>query len=257
MRVLSWNVAARRRAQLQAGAIAAVAPDVVVLQEVTASLWRELGPMLACEGLAHALCGPEAMASGEPLALTRWVVVASRWPLSPCEPASVPAREVVVCATVDGPAGAFSLAGVHIPTIGRGMPLKLGTQEGLYAWLAARGGSPLVVAGDFNSPKAEAPDGTVTPFMSRRNERSYAAEDALMAGMPAVGLHDAFRSANGYALTESSWYWKNRGRTGGYRLDHIFASPNFRPVASRYLHDTRESGLSDHSALVAEFEYGP
>jgi hypothetical protein len=61
--------------------------------------------------------------------------------------------------------------GLHVPTIGRGMPLKVATQEGVRTWLEARAGERLVVAGDFNSPKAEASDGTITPFMSRRDAR--------------------------------------------------------------------------------------
>jgi endonuclease/exonuclease/phosphatase family metal-dependent hydrolase len=75
-----------------------------------------------------------------------------------------------------------------------------------------------------------------------------------MTGMAVIGLRDAFRAVNGYGAPEASWYWKNRGRTGGYRLDHIFASEHFRPVSCAYLHETRTSGLSDHSAIVADLE---
>ena len=63
---------------------------------------------------------------------------------------------------------------------------------------------------------------------------------------------DAFRGANGYDISEASWYWKNRGRTGGYRLDHVFVSNHLRPVACWYEHDLRLGGLSDHSPIVAD-----
>ncbi len=66
---------------------------------------------------------------------------------------------------------------------------------------------------------------------------------------------DAFRSANGYEVNGSSWYWKNRGRTGGYRLDHIMASRHFTVSGCFYNHEVRLSGLSDHSMMVADLDF--
>jgi exonuclease III len=38
----------------------------------------------------------------------------------------------------------------------------------------------------------------------------------------------------------------------GWRLDHVIASAELEPVACDYVHDWREQGLSDHSAVWAE-----
>ena len=41
-------------------------------------------------------------------------------------------------------------------------------------------------------------------------------------------------------------------RKSGWRLDHIVVSHHFEPVACEYVHDWRENGHSDHSAMWAE-----
>lgn len=69
------------------------------------------------------------------------------------------------------------------------------------------------------------------------------------------GLIDAFRHLNP-ELLEYSWV----GRTGdGYRYDHVFCSESLCDVltACEYLHEPRESRLSDHSAVKAIFRIEP
>ena len=44
------------------------------------------------------------------------------------------------------------------------------------------------------------------------------------------------------------------GHDGGWRLDHLYVSRDMTPLASRYHHEWRERGLSDHSALEADVE---
>jgi exonuclease III len=57
---------------------------------------------------------------------------------------------------------------------------------------------------------------------------------------------------------EHSWIWRGRGKGGASktvrrRFDHIFASESLGAIDCHYVHDVREAGLSDHSAIVAEF----
>ena len=69
------------------------------------------------------------------------------------------------------------------------------------------------------------------------------------------GLADAFRYSNPGA-DEYSWV----GRTGdGYRYDHCFISPDLIPALrkSYYLHEPRETKLSDHSALITILDINP
>jgi endonuclease/exonuclease/phosphatase family metal-dependent hydrolase len=62
------------------------------------------------------------------------------------------------------------------------------------------------------------------------------------------------RKGDSCATAESDCARARAGHGGGWRLDHIFASPELRPVRGSYHHDWRDDGLSDHSALEAELE---
>ncbi len=68
-----------------------------------------------------------------------------------------------------------------------------------------------------------------------------------------LGYQDAFRVLHGYAKREPSWTWRRiAGHSGGWRLDHLFASGQLRAAAAGYHHDWRDQGLSDHSALEVD-----
>jgi exonuclease III len=131
--------------------------------------------------------------------------------------------------------------------------LMVETQEGLLSRLldAAR---PIVLCGDLNSPRAESPDGTVTPFAAAGRQRPRAAEMALVGATNAAGMVDLYRARRGYEDGGLSWYWKNRGKTGGFRIDHIYASPSLKVLDCDYIHTWRESRLSDHSGMFADIE---
>jgi len=63
-----------------------------------------------------------------------------------------------------------------------------------------------------------------------------------------AGLVDAFRALHPDAR-EVSWAFSHGG---GWRLDHVLASPSVRIEASGYHHDWRRAGLSDHAAMEAD-----
>jgi exonuclease III len=68
--------------------------------------------------------------------------------------------------------------------------------------------------------------------------------------LTAKGWVDVWRAQHG-RNREYSWY-SNRGN--GFRVDHVFSSPvaSQRVRNVRYSHEERESGMSDHSTLIAE-----
>lgn len=255
MRVLTWNLAARRDCAAQVAALAALAPDVVALQEVTVATWLRLRPLLADAGFVNAFAGSELVAEAAPLRVGRFAAAASRWPLTPGRQPAVPAPETVASVVVDSPSGSFELLSVYMPNATKEPPLKIETQEGLALRLAPPHARPYIVCGDFNSPLAETTDGETIPWA--RTPRGRAAELAMHTGMADVGLLDVYRTLNGFEASDASWFWTRLdGRTGGYRLDHIFASPSLNPTACKYVHQFRESRLSDHSAVVADFAPG-
>jgi exodeoxyribonuclease-3 len=72
--------------------------------------------------------------------------------------------------------------------------------------------------------------------------------------LTASGWVDAYRAATPDGGDHSWVDLENRG----YRFDHVFASPNSAAsvIGCGYVHDTRESDLTDHSAMVVSVGCG-
>lgn len=254
MRVLTWNVNARttRRAE-QAEFVVSRTPDVVSLQEVPDSTLEAWRSDLERGGLGHSL----ASVCDEPRRRGRGLLLAARHPLRLVERHA----HVLLSATLADPRREVDVHAVQIPN---GSDNGVGKVEGFEAVHSRLAGAPQrlrILLGDLNSPRAEHADGTVITWgqnpsgslIARRGSRWDAAERSVLTGLREHGMVDVFRDLHGYAVEEKSWLWRNRGAVGGYRLDHIIASAELTPVAVRYLHEPRDAGLSDHSALEALF----
>ncbi len=248
----SWNTNFRRDTPGQVGAALAHGPDIVVFQEVRAAAFPELARCFAEAGLVNFATSSSSVLGHR---MSRYVAVASRFPFRAAAPVDGPAPETAVCLEIETPDGAFELVGVYVPSIARKDGVKVPTQHAMNSRMAHAATRPHIICGDFNSPKAESEEG-VTLFFKPSRPLEYAGEHALMGGLLEYGLRDAFRQCNGYEDPAPSWFWKNRGRTGGYRLDHIFVSPHFEVRRCWYDHEVRERGLSDHSLMLAEVGLG-
>jgi exonuclease III len=258
VRLITWNVARRVEGVLaQATAIGGREADIVALQEVTARtlpLWRAA---FATLGLPHVACSLEgADRAREPAGRRRTgVLLAAREPLDLVPGLlPVPWAETALAARVAG----TEVHTAHVPNAANG-DIKPQTLAAVRTGLASRTG-PRVLCGDLNTPRREAPDGTVWSFARDgrgrlRPERAGAwdaAELGVVPGLRDLGFTDAFRALHGPAAREPSWTWRRiSGHDGGWRLDHIFCA-GLEPVACAYHHDWREAGLSDHSALEAD-----
>jgi endonuclease/exonuclease/phosphatase family metal-dependent hydrolase len=146
---------------------------------------------------------------------------------------------------------------VHAPLSQKAEQVKVRTLEAVFAAVTGDDRMRRVVAGDLNTPRYESRTGEVFTFARTRSgrlrpaygERHDRAELLLIAGLPGRGWRDAFRALHGYERRDRSWM----SRVGyGWRLDHILVSPQLEPVACDYLHEWRERGLSDHSAIWAD-----
>lgn len=101
------------------------------------------------------------------------------------------------------------------------------------------GFGPAIIAGDFN---------TGFNHIDQRGN-SFWYQDQLR-GMKDLGLLDAWRYKHG-DLEEYSWY-SHQGN--GFRYDHTWISGSLQSIIKDcyYLHTWRESGWSDHSAMMVE-----
>jgi exonuclease III len=255
MRLLTWNVAGRvSRQPEQAAVVAGVGADVVALQEVTARtlpLWREAlaeAGFAACETAL-----PDARPDGR-RALA--VLTAAREPLRRLPaPQSVPWPERVLCSR----AGDVEVVNLHSPIAPAPDLAKIRTHEAVATYLAEPCDVARILCGDLNTPRRELPDGEVLTFAydsagrlrPERGERWHRAERALVRGLRDHGWVDAFRALHGYGEREASWTFQHD--RGGWRLDHVLVD-GLQPVAAAYAHEWRRQGLSDHSALIVDFD---
>jgi exodeoxyribonuclease III len=267
LRLITWNVARRASGMVeQATALATRRPDVVALQEVTRRtlpLWQRAFELMGLHHVRTSLAD-YASAPASPVQRRLAVVLASALPLDDVGPAlPVPWPETALCASALTARGRVEICSVHVPNAANGW-IKVATLQALRSGLADAVLAPRVVCGDLNTPRRELPSGQVVSFArdSRgrlRPERGPdwdAAELGVVPGLRDLGYRDVYRSLHGYGQREASWTWKRiAGHSGGWRIDHIFASEPLRPAACRYHHEWRDQGLSDHSALEADLVY--
>ncbi|MFZ0090499.1 MAG: endonuclease/exonuclease/phosphatase family protein [Solirubrobacteraceae bacterium] len=265
VRLITWNVARRgSRIVEQASALAGREPDVVALQEVTRqtlAVWRRAFELM---GVGHVHASLDVAREHREPARRRvtGVMVASRTPLTAVQqPLAVPWPETAVCAGTETDRGPIEVFCVHVPNAANGS-VKVQTLQAIRHGVTVAGPGPRIVCGDLNTPRRERGDGEVTSFARDRKGRLRpdrgtewdSAELGVVPGLRELGYRDAFRTLHGYGDPEPSWTWKQiAGHDGGWRIDHIFASTHLRPVACRYHHAWRDQGLSDHSALEADF----
>lgn len=253
MLIVSWNVAGRvGRLDEQAKLLLALGADVLCLQELTPTTLPAWQARLQAAGY-HALVAPQPP-PGRSRRLS--VLSAARVPLSALELPELPWPERALAARLED---GSEILNVHSPTSPKSDLAKVRTHEAVFAHLAvAAPGRPRLLCGDLNTPRKEHPDGTIWTFARdqygrlrpERGERWDRAELALIRGLKDYGFRDAFRALHGYERVEHSWEW-HRWK-GGYRLDHLLVSGPWEIASCHYLHAFRKSGLSDHSALIAE-----
>lgn len=159
--------------------------------------------------------------------------------------------EKLLVADAETPHGDFELWNIRaVPANSWGVE-KVKTFETLYDRLTEAGRTKCILAGDFNSPKAELPDGQAIPFGYDKgpelSQRQVNAELRLLKGVGHLGLVDVFREQHGYGdvdVVDTSWESK--------RFDHLFVSQTLDAASCFY--DTDGLKYSDHAPIIADFE---
>ncbi len=270
--LISWNVAGRLRvATRQAQWLLAHEPDVIALQDVTASTRDALLASFAGTALIHSVDTVPHNPGSRRVRRTGLLIV-SRFPLvqvmlragNPPWPERILASRVALAPTIP-----LHLITAYIPPGSSNSWIKVETLEALYDHVFCLRSPLAIVAGDLNSPQKETSTGRVITwaqvladkgeaigksiFRGRPGGRWDRAERSILEGLPALGYRDVFRDIHGYDRRTFSWSHERNSGTIKRRFDHLFASEGLRCKSCEYLHAPRQEGLSDHSPMVAVF----
>ena len=114
-----------------------------------------------------------------------------------------------------------------------------------------------IVCGDWNTPRKEFKNKEVQTWMKtgRESKRWDDGERLLLQKLKHFGIYDSYRVLNGYSKEEFSWYTNRKGLSKGRRYDHIHSSETLDVKKCYYDHTVRENKLSDHSAIISEFNF--
>ena len=272
-------------------AIANVKADIVTLQQVSNEVATYFKEKLSEIDLDHieTSCdlavdldiqtGPHKNGT-----VTDGVLIASRWPLEliPEFFEQIPWQKSALSVIVETPYGEIEVHTVHVPnasssgqwkeekggwiyekkgtstTKQHGRQIKVDTFNGIYKALSEQSRRHRILCGDFNSPKEEYSNGRILTF-DEKNEKcdpikGKDCERKVLCGLAEYDLKDSYTKLHDHNPCEYSWVHRRQGKETRRRLDHIFSSGALNPKECRYLHDFRESGLSDHSPVYAGYE---
>jgi exonuclease III len=256
IKLLSWNVAGRTgKLGEQAAAVGRQDADIVALQEVrkeTLPRWQEA---LCGDGLSHIIDSSEYLDGRRYFNL-----IASRWECRPLPLSGAPYPERVLSIVIAAPVGEIELHNAHLPPGSRVGLIKVETFEAISYMLARPSSRHRILCGDFNTPMRETLEGEVITAAERHPEwaaRWDTAERSVITGLAEYDLRDVFRQLHGWDRQDASWVFNTRRRRkSARRFDHVFASASLNPINCDYIHEWRESKLSDHSAIEAVFDPG-
>jgi exonuclease III len=232
-KLLTWNLlhgGGPRRMPLIVLSLLEHSADVIVLTEYRRTTGGQIAGVLADHGLAYQFCtDPPKGCNG--------ILIASRTPVrAVSQPGSASVARRLAEVAIDELG--FHLAGLHIPPDGPG-PGRAAVFQAAVAAAKRRQNEAFILLGDFNAGRHLVDEEGETFTCTR-----------LLGEIATYGFVDAWRVCHP-EKREYTWY-SHEGR--GFRIDHAFLST---PLAPRLLscelsHRERESGLSDHSALVLD-----
>ena len=275
MRVISWNLNGRvAKAKMQCEALMKREPDVVALQEITATTLPILRDQLVKHDFRYLIDSFSQLGTTTPLAGPRryGLVIASQHPLDYQNhlTSSFVWPEKFLAGTLKQNGTQIDIFTTHVPPGSSNGWIKIEILEKIYQLLATHSRQPRILCGDFNTPQAETTTGEVITwgqsvdthgraaifktFRGGAGARWDTAERQVLVGLREFDLADMYRLLHGYAKQEFSWYTRRQGKLIGRRFDHVFASAQLQPARCEYLHTFREAGLSDHSAIEAVFQ---
>ena len=243
-RLVAWNIRAGggKRAAFIGEVLVHMSPDIVVLSEFRSGRpSQEIAGLLAGTGLSF-----QVSALKEVKTNANTVMIASRAPLARIGLRKAP-DEPGRWAMVREGAHGIAIGAMHIPIKQTG---RKNSYHDSVVDLAKRWKNrPTLLVGDTNSGRIGIDE--ETPVFNKRT-------DAWFERLERAGWRDGFRALHG-DRREYTWY---SHRENGFRLDQVFVSPLLGPHLRAVSHvwpphpldPARRDGLSDHAALIADFE---
>jgi hypothetical protein len=185
---------------------------------------------------------------------------------------NAPLPEKVMAATVQLDGVDTTVVTYHAPTGGRHKLKKPDQAVQLARWLASVEG-PVVLGGDFNTPKVDPPDqdGIRTHWHSGDDKLNGLPGDDLLVGPePVHGLGDVLRlylanrpedldliradRPNGPLMTS---YCTDGAGERRYRYDAIWVSSHFTVGSVEYVYDEAIEAGTDHALVLAGLAFRP
>jgi len=255
--------------------------DLVLLQEASAKGMREFCHAAGLDWVLHIRdIAPEMLSmrgrSGQTgsRGRPRSVAIAGRGEpaRSPVVFPEVPLPEKVMAASVDLDGVTTTVVTYHAPT---GVQHKLKKPEQavcLAQWLASMEG-PVILGGDFNTPKLDPPDQSDIRTHWHSGDKKLdglPGDDLLVGPKPIHGLQDAFRLYLGDHPDEldviradhpsgplATSYCTNSSGDNKYRYDAIWVSAHFAVESVEYVYDQAIDAGTDHALVQADLVLVP
>jgi len=262
MKILSWKVCGQLAAlaQRQIDAVLDRTPDILALQEVSAGNYADWCERLMGAGYsivsAVDLTGVPYPEMAPPIRRRYFNLTATKRPIAPLaglkfeDPAqsavAFPEKYLVAAVLVDGTSVEIHNADLP-PSETLGL-IKAHAFQAIRRRVDKSPDRPLVLCGDFMTPRTEDDDGVSTWAVShaKYNDEWDAAERSILEHPV---LRDVYRERH-EAGTDFPVSKYTRGTP--HRYDHIYASPELRTVGVGYLEDWLADKLSDHAPVEAE-----
>ena len=262
MKLLCWKVCgqlgalARRQIELALGRDA----DVIALQEISAGNYPDWCESLMAAGYsvvsAIDLSGLPYPFSSPPITRRYFNLTASRLPIVPLaglrfedsEQAAVAFPEKYLAASVVADGATVEVHSADVPpseTLGL---IKVHALQAIRRRVDAAPDRPLVLCGDFMTPRSENDDG-MTTWAASHSTFTDEWEDAERAILQHPVLRDVYLEGRepGTRFAVSKY---TRGTP--HRYDHVYATPALRTVSCAYLEECLSGKLSDHAAVEVE-----
>ncbi len=274
MRIVTWNVNGRKgKLAEQADRCAGFDSDIVCLQEVTLGTLDRWHESLASAGYG---CISSVENHPDPSQIQgrrRYLTLIAGRPevILHGEPIRPAWAERSTSGVFQSKSGTIDIHTVHLPAGASDRADGTHSKSEMFECIAAHLEQPrtthCVLCGDFNSPWEELPDGRILCFGGRydrdgeivarrtdRYRRQLAAESSVIADHSNHGLIDAVRNVHGADHGLYSFVQRRSGKAWHRRFDHVFLSAGLNPTSAHYDIAGLNRGLSDHAALVVDFE---